>query len=98
MVSNFSELQTSIYQLNRLLVVIDWHYHQIFYKGLSLLDRLSDLQFSVGGIEEVIDVLHVNLHEGNTDAPFLFILGVEMIEDIVQGKWYETLIFSFDGL
>lgn len=99
LVANLPELQASIYQLNRLLVVIDRHYHQILNKGLSLFDGLSDLQFSVGWIEEVVDVLHINLHEGNADAPLLLVLGVvEMVEDVVQRKWNEALIFSFDCL
>lgn len=64
-----------------------------------MLDRLSDLQFSVSRVEQIVDVFHVDLHEGDTDAPlfFTFILS-EMIQHVVQGKGNQSLILPFDGL
>lgn len=64
-----------------------------------MLDRLPDLEFAVGRIEEVIDVLHVDLHEGNTHAPLLLALGlVEVAKDVVKAEWNESLVLAFYGL
>jgi hypothetical protein len=52
-----------------------------------VLHGLTDLKFAVGGVEEVVDVLHVDLHEGNTDTPLLLAFGlIEMAKDVVKGE------------
>lgn len=74
LIPHLSKLQASIDQLNRLLVVLDRNYNEVFHEGLALFKRLSDLQFAIGRVEEIIDILHVDLHEGNADAPLFFAL------------------------
>ena len=73
MVSYFPIFQARINQLYGLLVVGDGNDDKILDKGLSFLERLSDLQFAVRGIEEIVDILHVDLHERNADAPLIWI-------------------------
>ena len=73
LVADFPVLQPRINELNRLLVVLDGNDDQVLNKSLPLLITLPDLQFSVGRVEQVIDILHVNLHERDTNTPLLLI-------------------------
>lgn len=57
-----------------MLVVLDRHDDQVLHEGLSLLQRLSDLKLSVGGIEKIVDIFHIDLHERDTNVPILLVL------------------------
>lgn len=57
-----------------MLVVLDRDNDKVFHESLALFEWLSDLQFAVGRVEKIIDVLHVDLHEGNADAPLFLVL------------------------
>jgi hypothetical protein len=57
-----------------LLVVLDRHDDQVLHEGLSLLQRLPDLKLSVGGIEEIVNIFHIDLHERDTNVPILLVL------------------------
>jgi hypothetical protein len=81
-----------------LLVVLDRHDDQVLHEGLSLLQRLPDLKLSVGGIEKIVDIFHIDLHERDTNVPILLVLwGVEMLQNVVQSQRDKTLVFSLDG-
>ena len=76
LVAHFSILQACIDQLNRLLIILYWNDDKILHKGLALLDWLSNGKFAIGRIEEIIDVLHVYLHERNTDAVLILLFAL----------------------
>ncbi len=57
-----------------MLVVLDRHDDQVLHEGLSLLQRLPDLKLSVGGIEEIVNIFHIDLHERDTNVPILLVL------------------------
>lgn len=57
-----------------MLVVLDGHDDQVLHEGLSLLQRLPDLKLSVGGIEEIVNIFHIDLHERDTNVPILLVL------------------------
>ena len=73
LVSYFPIFEAGINQLYGLFVVGDGDDDEVLDKGLSFFQRLSDLQFAVRGIEEIVDILHVDLHERNADTPFIWI-------------------------
>ena len=76
LVAHFSILQACIDQLNGLLIILYWNDDKILHKGLALLDRFSNGEFAVGRIEEIIDILHVYLHERNTDAVLILLFAL----------------------
>lgn len=99
LISYFPIFKTGIYQLNRLLIIINRNNNQILNKGFSLLDGFSYLQFSIRRIEKIIDIFHVYLHKRNAYTPILFILCMlKVIEDIIQREWNHALILSFYSL
>jgi len=67
LVAHLPELEPSVDQLDGLLVALDGHDDQVLDECLALFQGLPDLEFAVVGVEEVIDVLHVDLHEGDAD-------------------------------
>lgn len=76
LISHFSILQPGVDELDWLLIVLNGDDDKVLDKCFALLDWLSDLKFAIWWIEEVINVLHVDLHERDADTEFIFIFGL----------------------
>lgn len=99
LVTCLSVLESCVDQVNGLFVVANGYDDQVLNIGLAILDVFSDLELLVGGVQQVVNVLHVYLHKRQTHWPFIFLLGrLQLINYVVERKRYQTLILAFDGL
>ena len=99
LVADLAVFEPRINEFNGLLVVADGDDDKILNKGLALLQGLADLKLPVGGVEEVVDVLHVDLHEGDADAPLVGVSSrVQVAEDVVEGQGNQPLVLPLDRL
>lgn len=95
LVASLAVLESRIYQVNRLLVVAYWHDHQILNVSLPKLNIFSDLQLLISRVQQVVNILHVNLHEWQTHWPLVLLLcRLQVIYYIIQWKWYQSLILA----
>lgn len=74
LISRNTIVQTCIDQFNRLLIVVDWNDGQVLDVYLANIQVLAYLELTVSRIKQIMDLLAIDLHEGQADGPVVVAL------------------------
>ncbi len=86
LITSLPILQAGIDQIDPLPIITNGYNNQILDIGFPKLNILPNLQLLIIGVKQIINILHIDLHKGQTNRPLsLLPTPRQRLNDVVEG-------------